>query len=126
MALVFRVLQRGVTIALAAAVAAGSAVAPEHVHERDAHHPATTMPRHLQAHHTQYSSSTGARFDDDDHDRAVYVSAAWLKTVEYHGPDLSSAPAVFFAATIPAGAWTAIVLDHAAPTHGPPESPWHS
>src|SRR5262245_5842130 len=126
MAMVFRVLQRAAMIALSAAVAVGSAVAPEHVHERDAHHPATTIHRHLQAHHTESSPSSSARFDDDDHDHAIYVSAAWLKTAEYHGPNLSSVLVVFSVHPVPVGLWTPMILDDAAPPHGPPGTPPHS
>src|SRR5262245_36844362 len=114
---------RSVLVALLAAnVAAGSAFAPEHMHERDAHHATATVHRHLTPHHHSTTSSDHARIDDDD-ERVIWIPAAWLHAAEYRGPAVASAPAIWSTRVSPHTAWSALVLDDAAPPHGPPRPP---
>ena len=105
---------------LTAIVGAGSAFAPEHVHERDDHHPNANVHRHFAPHHAS-DRSDNARLDDDD-DHVVWLTTTWLQGDVYHGPSLVSTPAMwcgFAPTTVP---WSAIALDEAAPPHGPPRT----
>jgi hypothetical protein len=114
----FRAIRIAGVLLLTGIVGAGSAFAPEHVHERDDHYPNATVHRHLAPHHGGHGSDH-ARLDDDD-DHVIWLTTAWLQVAVYHGPSVASAP------TIPCGLapattrWSAIVLDDAAPPHGPP------
>jgi hypothetical protein len=105
---------------LTAIVGAGSALAPEHMHERDDHHPSATVHRHLAPHHTQ-ASSHHARLDDDD-DHVIWLTTAWLQVDVYLGPSLVSTPAIWCGFAPTTVQWSAIVLDDAAPPHGPPRT----
>jgi hypothetical protein len=107
--------------ALAANVAAGSAFAPEHMHERDERHPTATVHSHVTAHHATTTSSH-ARIDDDD-DHVVWLTAAWLPAAQFHGPVVASAPTSWFTRVAPETTWSTLVLDEAAPPHGPPRQP---
>src|SRR5262245_20494671 len=117
MTLVFRGVQIATALALAAVVAVGAAFAPEHVHERDDHHPSAVTHRHFAPHHTR--ASDHARFDDDD-DHVIWLTTAWLQGTVYHGPSLIGTPAMTSAFAPVTAQWSAIVLGDAAPPHGPP------
>jgi len=119
MTLVFRGIRTIAVIVCTAAMATGAAVAPEHMHERDEHHPSAVVHRHFAPHHT--ASSDQARFDDDD-DRVVWLMTAWLQATVYHGPTLLSTPAMWSRFGPAAAQWSATVLDDAAPPHGPPRT----
>jgi hypothetical protein len=116
----FRAIRIAAVLLLAGIVGAGSVLAPEHVHERDDHHPNATVHRHFAPHHGR-SGSDDARMDDDD-DHVIWLTTAGLQVDVYHGPRLVSTPPIWcgFAPTIVQ--WSAIVLDDAAPPHGPPRS----
>jgi len=116
--LVFRSIRGALVLLLTAIVSAGSAFAPEHVHERDDHHPNATVHRHFAPHHTQ-ASSQHARLDDDD-DHVIWLTTAWLQGAVYHGPSVVVAQVTWFGFAPATAQWSAIVLDDAAPPHGPP------
>ncbi|HJZ73186.1 MAG TPA: hypothetical protein VKE51_15685 [Vicinamibacterales bacterium] len=120
MALVFQARRTAIVALLTVNVAAGSAVAPEHLHERDDHHPSATVHRHFAPHHARRSADR-ARLDDDD-DHVIWLSTAWLQAPVYHGPNLVSTTTIWFDGVRPHLAWTALVLDDAAPPHGPPRA----
>src|SRR5438876_12275173 len=117
----FRAIRTAVVVLLTGIVSAGSALAPEHVHERDDHHPNATVHRHFAPHHT-LGSSDGARLDDDD-DHVVWLITAWLQTAVYQVPDFASALAAAPVTPALGVRWTALVLDDTAPPHGPPRAP---
>lgn len=117
MALVLRAVRIAVVSLLAAFVGAGSAFAPEHVHERDDHHSLGTVHRHLAPHHAERGANH-AQLDDDDH--VIWLTTAWLQGAVYHGPSLISTSATWSDFAPPIVQWSAIVLDDAAPPHGPP------
>jgi hypothetical protein len=121
MTLVFRPLRSVTVLLLAANVGAGSAFAPEHVHERDDRHPTATLHRHLAPHHAPRSNDPAHVDDDDDH--IVWLTTAWLQTTVYHVPPVTSAPAIISIVPPVGMRWTALVLDEAAPPHGPPRAP---
>jgi hypothetical protein len=112
-----------IVLMLTAQVAVGPGFAPEHVHERDEHHPSATVHRHLTPHHAQHSQD-GAKLDDDDDERpVVWLTTAFLQTAVYHVPSLTATPATITVAPALAERWTALVLDDGAPPHGPPRAP---
>jgi len=116
----FRVIQIAAVALLTGMVGAGSMLAPEHVHERDDHHPNATVHRHFAPHHAR-DGADNARLDDDD-DHVIWLTTASLQVDVYHGPIFVSTPAIwggFAPATVQ---WSAIVLDDAAPPHGPPRT----
>jgi hypothetical protein len=116
----FRVIQIAAVALLTGMVGAGSMLAPEHVHERDDHHRNATVHRHFAPHHTGQGSDS-ARLDDDD-DHVIWLTTASLQIDIYHGPTFVSMAAIwggFAPATVQ---WSAIVLDDAAPPHGPPRT----
>ena len=106
---------------LAANVADGSAFAPEHMHERDEHHATATVHRHVTPHHAT-TTSGHARIDDDD-DHVIWLTAVWLHAAQFHGPVVASAPTSWFTRVAPETTWSTLVLDDAAPPHGPPRQP---
>jgi hypothetical protein len=116
----FRAIRIAAVVLLTGMVGAGSMLAPEHVHERDDHHPNATVHRHFAPHHTRYGSDS-ARLDDDD-DHVIWLTTASLQVDVYHGPAFVSTPAIWGALAPAAGQWSAIVLDDAAPPHGPPRT----
>lgn len=111
-----------IVLMLTAQVAVGPGFAPEHVHERDQHHPTATLHRHLASHSAQQSHDR-AKLDDDDESRVVWLTTAFLQTAAYHVPLLTATPARVPVAPPPAERWTALVLDDGAPPHGPPRAP---
>jgi hypothetical protein len=111
-----------IVLMLTAQVAVGPGLAPEHVHERDEHHPSATVHRHLAPHHAQHSQD-GAKLDDDDENRIVWLTTAFLQTAIYHVPVLTAAPARITVVPALSDRWTALVLDDGAPPHGPPRAP---
>jgi hypothetical protein len=115
-----RAIRTTAVLLLAVTVGAGSALAPEHMHERDDHHPNVTVHRHFAPHHAGQGSDQSRLDDDDDH--VIWLTPAWLQVAIYHGPNVVSTPAIWcgFAATTLQ--WSAIVLDDAAPPHGPPRT----
>jgi hypothetical protein len=116
----FRAIRIAAVLLLTGMVGAGSMFAPEHVHERDDRHPNATVHRHFAPHHARHGSET-ARLDDDD-DHVIWLATASLQVGVYHGPTFVSTPAIwrgFAPATVQ---WSAIVLDDAAPPHGPPRT----
>jgi hypothetical protein len=113
-----RAIRTTAVLFLAAIVGAGSALAPEHVHERDDHHPNATVHRHLAPHHVQ-GQTDHARLDDDD-DHVIWLTTAWLQGTVYHAPRLESTAAIWCGFVPSVVRWSAIVLDDAAPLHGPP------
>src|SRR5262245_7604769 len=115
---VFRAIRTAVVLLLTANVGAGAAFAPEHVHERDDHHPNATVHRHLAPHHSARGSDQARVADDDEH--VIWLTTAWLQIDAYHGPTVASAPAIWCGFALPDLRWRAIVLDDAAPPHGPP------
>jgi hypothetical protein len=117
MTLVFRGIRTITVIVCTAVVATGAAFAPEHWHERDEHHPSAVVHRHFAPHHT--GSSDHARFDDDEN-HVVWLTTAWLQATVYHGPTLIGTPAICSGFAPVVAQWNAIVLDDAAPPHGPP------
>src|SRR5262249_9001256 len=116
-----RLVRIGLVVLLAANVAVGATLAPEHMHERDDHHPTATVHRHVAPHHVT-GTRDHSRLDDDD-DHVVWLTAAWLHVDAYHGPALASVPAAISAPVTPTATWSALVLDDAAPPHGPPRHP---
>src|SRR5262245_52691746 len=113
---------RSVLVAvLTANIAAGSAFAPEHMHERDEHQATATVHRHVTPHHAT-TTSRHARIDDDD-DHVIWLTAAWLPAAQFHGPVVASAPTSWFTRVAAETTWSALVLDDAAPPHGPPRQP---
>jgi len=116
----FRAIRTAAVLLLTGTVSAGSAFAPEHVHERDDHHPKATVHRHFAPHHARYGSDT-ARLDDDD-DHVLWLTPAWLQVDIYHGPSLVSTPAIWCGFAPTTVQWSASVLDDAAPPHGPPRT----
>jgi hypothetical protein len=119
MTLVFKGIRTTAVLLLTAVVAAGAAFAPEHVHERDEHHPSAVVHRHFAPHHA--GASDHARFDDDD-DHVVWLTTAWLQGTVYHGPTLIGTAAIWSGFAPVTAQWSAIVLDDAAPPHGPPRA----
>jgi hypothetical protein len=95
-------------------------LAPEHVHERDDHHPNSTVHRHFAPHHARYASDN-ARLDDDN-DHVIWLTTASLQVDVYHGPTFVSTPGMWSGSAPATVQWTAIVLDDAAPPHGPPRT----
>jgi hypothetical protein len=118
MTLVFRGIRTTAVLLLTAIVATGAAFAPEHVHERDDHHPSAVVHRHFAPHHT--SAPDHGRFDDDDH--VVWLATAWLQGTVYHGPTVVGTRAIWSGFAPVTAQWSAIVLDDAAPPHGPPRA----
>ena len=116
----FRAIRTAVIVLLTGIVSAGSALAPEHVHERDDHHPNATVHRHFAPHHARHGSDN-ARLDDDD-DHVIWLTTPWLQADVYHGPSLVSTPAIWCGSAPATVQWSAIVLDDAAPPHGPPRT----
>ena len=116
----FRAIRTAAVLLLTGIVSAGSAFAPEHVHERDDHHPNATVHRHFAPHHARHGLDN-ARLDDDDN-HVIWLTTAWLQADAYHGPSLVSTPAILCGFAPTAVQWSAIVLDDAAPPHGPPRS----
>src|SRR5206468_362588 len=88
----FRAIRTAAVLLLTGIVSAGSAFAPEHVHERDDHHPNATVHRHFAPHHARHGSDD-ARLDDDD-DHVIWLTTAWLQADVYHGPSLVSTRAI--------------------------------
>jgi len=117
---VFRVIRIAVVPLLVAFVGVGSAFAPEHAHERDDHHSIATVHRHLAPHHGWHGSDH-ARLDDDD-EHVIWLTTAWLQADVYHAPSVVSTPALWRGFAPTTVRWSAIVLDDAAPPHGPPRS----
>jgi hypothetical protein len=115
---VLRMDRAALVLLLTTIVGAGSAFAPEHVHERDDHHAKATVHRHLAPHHGS-EGPDHARLDDDD-DHVIWLATAWLQVAFYHGPDFVSTPAVGCSLAPATARWTAIVLNDTAPPHGPP------
>ena len=115
-----RAIRIAAVLLLTGIVGAGSMLAPEHVHGRDDHHPNATVHRHFAPHHARYGSDN-ARLDDDD-DHVVWLTTAWLQVDVYHGPSLVSTPATWCGFAPTTVQWSAIVLDDAAPPHGPPRT----
>jgi hypothetical protein len=116
----FRAIRIAAVLLLTGIVSAGAAFAPEHLHERDDHHPNATVHRHFAPHHARHGSDA-ARLDDDD-DHVIWLTTVWLQIAVDHGPSVVSTPAIwcgFVPATV---RWSAIVLDDAAPPHGPPRT----
>jgi len=120
MTAMFRVIRTSVVLLLTGIVSAGSAFAPEHVHERDDHHPNATVHRHFAPHHGGRGSDHGRLDDDDDH--VIWLPTAWLQVAVHHGPNLASTPAIWCGLAATTLQWSAIVLDDAAPPHGPPRT----
>jgi hypothetical protein len=110
-----------IVLMLTAQVAVGPGFAPEHVHERDEHHPSATLHRHLAPHHVQQSHDR-ATFEDDDENRVVWLTTAFLQTAVYHVPVAAATPARITVAPALGDRWTAVVLDDGAPPHGPPRA----
>src|SRR5262245_35816157 len=102
-------------------VAVGAAFAPEHVHERDEHHASATVHRHLAPHDVQRSHDPAHVEDDDGH--VVWLTSAWLQSAVYHVPQMVTAPATVAVPAPDDDRWSALVLDEAAPPHGPPRAP---
>jgi len=121
MAAVSQTLASGLVVMLTAALGAGAVFAPEHVHARDEHHPDATIHRHL-APHQVHRSHDPAHFEDDDDAHVIWLTAAWLQSVTYHVPDAASLPAIVSPVVPVRVRWTALVLDDAAPPHGPPRA----
>lgn len=115
-----RAIRIAAVLLLTGIVGAGSMLAPEHVHGRDDHHPNATVHRHFAPHHARYGSDN-ARLDDDD-DHVVWLTTAWLQVDVYHGPSLVGTPATWCGFAPTTVQWSAIVLDDAAPPHGPPRT----
>src|SRR5262245_15434770 len=113
----FRAFRTAAVLLLTSIVGAGSALAPEHMHERDDHHSNATVHRHFVPHHGEQGPDH-SRLDDDDH--VVWLTTAWLHADVYHGASVVSTPAIWFGFTPTIMQWSAIVLDDAAPPHGPP------
>src|SRR5262245_22130012 len=113
-----RVARVGLVTVLAANIAAGSAFAPEHMHGRDEHHATAAVHRHLTPHHAT-TGADHARIDDDD-GHVIWLTGAWLHAPQYHGPEVASVPATWSTRVFPQTAWSTMVLDDAAPPHGPP------
>jgi hypothetical protein len=111
-----------IVLMLTAQFAVGPGFAPEHVHERDDHHPTATLHRHLASHNAQHSHDR-AKLDDDDENRVVWLTIAFLQAAVYHVPVLTATPARLTVPPAPAERWTALVLDDGAPPHGPPRAP---
>lgn len=116
-----RVTRFALVALLATNIAAGSAFAPEHVHERDDHHPSATVHRHIEPHHARKTADHSQIDDDDEH--VIWLTAAWLQSATYHGPTLISVPMVWTLDVPPQAGWAPLILDDAAPPHGPPRSP---
>jgi hypothetical protein len=116
----FRAIRIAAVVLLTGMVGAGSMLAAEHVHERDDHHPNATVHRHFAPHHTRYGSDN-ARLDDED-DHVIWLTTAWLQVDVYHSPTFVSTRAIWCGLAPAPAQWSAIVLDDAAPPHGPPRS----
>ena len=115
--------RRGLIVLLAAAIAVGPGLAPEHVHERDEDHPQATVHRHLTPHHSEASRRGATMDDNDDDEHVIWLSAAWLQTPAYHVPELVTALVPTAIAPDSNADWTSLVFDDGAPPHGPPRQP---
>jgi hypothetical protein len=116
----FRAIRTAAILLLTAIVSAGSAFAPEHAHERDDHHRNATVHRHFAPHHATHGSDNARLNDEDDH--VIWLTTAWLQGHVYHGPSLAGTPAIGCGFAPTTMQWSAIVLDDAAPPHGPPRT----
>jgi hypothetical protein len=118
-----RAIRTAAVLLSTASVAVGSAFAPEHIHERDGQYQGATIHRHLAPHHARaLSEPTHIDDDDDDHGQVIWLSATWRQAAAYHGPSATTTAATWngFAPSITQ--WSAVVLDDAAPPHGPPRT----
>jgi hypothetical protein len=112
-------------LVLAPLLAGWAPIAPEHVHERDAHHGHTLVHRHLEPHHSADShdadhAEVEAMLHHEHAGRLVWLTAASLHQVAYQ---LDLPPAILSAAMSarpPAISWIATQFNDAAPPHGPP------
>jgi hypothetical protein len=103
------------------AVWSAFAVAPAHVHERDADHGHTLYHQHLEPHHLA-DSHDRAEIEPTHHHAGQVV---WLNAVSLHQVTYQlELPPTIVAATIssrpPTISWIATQFNDAAPPHGPP------
>lgn len=113
-----------VRVLLSWCIALAPVLVPEHRHDGDAEGPGSTLHRHLAPHHAEASPHDGARFGHpDDNDHVVWLAAAWLQTPAYDPPPAATVRVRTAAVAVDSGQRSSLVLDEAAPPHGPPPSP---
>jgi hypothetical protein len=108
--------RRVVQLALALAVALGSLVPPEHIHEGDHHH-AAVAHRHFAAHHHDKTEI------GDSDERVVWLNDPASFAVPRF--ELAGVPGVLarpFDTTVASVEWRPAPSYDAAPAHGPPRA----
>ena len=108
-------------IVLSWSVALAPVLVPEHVHEGDALGPGSMVHRHL-APHQQASPHRTPSLDHPDDDHVVWLTPAWLQMPAFEPPDAATAHTANPVSLADSARWSSLVLDHAAPPHGPPRS----